>query len=72
MNQNAATRAAEAAGGQSALARALGCTPQNVQRWCSTGRVPAERVLAVERITGISRHEIRPDIYPVVTQPSCG
>jgi DNA-binding transcriptional regulator YdaS (Cro superfamily) len=27
-------------------------------------RVPAERVLDVERITGISRTELRPDIYP--------
>lgn len=66
MNQNAAVRAAVAAGGQSALARALGCTPQNVQRWCATGRVPAERVLTVEQATGVSRHELRPDLYPEV------
>ncbi|SEE13102.1 Putative antitoxin of toxin-antitoxin system, YdaS/YdaT [Pseudomonas coleopterorum] len=64
MTQNAAVRAAEAAGSQSALARVLGCTPQNIQRWCATGRIPAERVLTVERATGISRHELRPDLYP--------
>jgi DNA-binding transcriptional regulator YdaS (Cro superfamily) len=26
--------------------------------------VPVARVLDVERITGITRHELRPDIYP--------
>ncbi|WP_242173919.1 MULTISPECIES: YdaS family helix-turn-helix protein [unclassified Pseudomonas] len=64
MERNAAARAAKAAGGQSALARVLGCTPQNVQRWCASGRVPAERVISVEQATGIPRHELRPDLYP--------
>lgn len=64
MNENPATKAANAAGGQSALARALGCTPQAVQRMCATGRIPAERVLQIESASGVSRHELRPDIYP--------
>jgi len=64
MEPNAAERAAKAAGSQSALARVLGCTPQNVQRWCASGRVPAERVISVEQATGIPRHELRPDLYP--------
>lgn len=64
MSQNAAMRAAEAAGSQSALARVLGCTPQNVQKWCASGRIPAERVLRVEQATGVPRHELRPDLYP--------
>lgn len=64
METNIATRAAEAAGGQSALARAIGCSPQAVQRMCATGRIPAERVLQIESATGISRHELRPDLYP--------
>lgn len=64
MSKSAAVRATDAVGGQSALARALGCTPQNVQKWCASGRIPAERVLAIEQATGISRHELRPDIYP--------
>ncbi|WLG37640.1 transcriptional regulator [Pseudomonas rhodesiae] len=64
MEPNAAERAANAAGSQSALARVLGCTPQNVQRWCASGRVPAERVISVEQATGIPRHELRPDLYP--------
>lgn len=61
---NAAARAAKAAGGQSALARKINVTPQAVQQWCSTGKIPAERVLQVECASGVSRTELRPDIYP--------
>lgn len=43
------------------IARALGITRGAVAKW---RRVPAERVLAVEAITGISRHLLRSDIYP--------
>lgn len=64
MKKNAIQRAADAAGGQSALARLLVCTPQAVQKMCATGRVPAERVLKIEKETGVSRHELRPDLYP--------
>lgn len=64
MKKNAAEKAAAKIGGQSALARVLGCSPQAVQRMCATGRVPAERVLAIEAATGVSRHQLRPDIYP--------
>ncbi|NLY16624.1 MAG: helix-turn-helix domain-containing protein [Gammaproteobacteria bacterium] len=65
MKKNAIQRAADAVGGQSALARLLSCTPQAVQKMCATGRVPAERVLKIEKETGVSRHELRPDLYPV-------
>lgn len=57
-------RAAKVAGGQSALARILKVTPQAVQKMCASGRVPAERVLEIEKATGVSRYELRPDIYP--------
>ncbi|WP_256576686.1 YdaS family helix-turn-helix protein [Pseudomonas sp. NFACC37-1] len=59
--------AAKAAGSQTALAKALGCTPQNVQWMCSTGSVPAKHVLKIEAVTGVSRHELRPDLYPQVS-----
>lgn len=36
-------------------------TGQGVGQW---KRVPAERVLHVERVTGVSRHDLRPDLYP--------
>jgi len=60
-------QAAQLLGGQSALARQLNVTPQAVQAWCKTGRIPAERVLAVEAATNgeVTRHELRPDLYPV-------
>lgn len=49
-------------GGGVALARALGgISSQAVNQW---RRVPAERVLEVERVTGVPRHELRPDLYP--------
>jgi DNA-binding transcriptional regulator YdaS (Cro superfamily) len=58
-------KAAKAAGGQSALARLLKVTPQAVQKMCASGRVPAERVLEIEKATGVSRHDLRPDLYPI-------
>ena len=35
-------------------------TPQAISQW---DKVPAKRVLEVEKITGISRHVLRPDIF---------
>lgn len=65
MGKKALLRACAAAGGQSALARALGLRSQgSVSSWIANGRVPAERVLPIEELTGISRHELRPDLYP--------
>lgn len=66
MTTHAIERAAQLMGGQSALARKLGCTPQAVSKMCATGRVPAERVLAIEEATGgaVTRHDLRPDLYP--------
>ncbi|MFV3379641.1 transcriptional regulator [Pseudomonas sp. NY15354] len=72
MNQTAIQKAASAAGGQSALARSLKVTPQAVQKMCATGRVPAERVLDIERLTGVHRSELRPDIYPDKPEASSG
>lgn len=46
------------------LARRLGITKHAVGKWRKRGWVPAERVLAVERETGVSRHDLRPDLYP--------
>lgn len=43
------------------ISAACGITHGAVSQWET---VPAERVLIVEQITGIPRHEIRPDIYP--------
>jgi TorA maturation chaperone TorD len=48
-------------GGVGALARALSIAQPSVSVW---RRVPAERVLAVEALSGISRSTLRPDLYP--------
>ena len=64
MSIDAMTSAAKAVGSQTALAKALGCTPQYVQWLCSTGNVPAKHVLKIESATGVSRHQLRPDLYP--------
>jgi transcriptional regulator with XRE-family HTH domain len=45
------------------LAKLTGLEKSTITRW-DQGRVPAERVLEVEQLTGIPRGEIRPDIYP--------
>lgn len=54
-------KAAAAAGSKSELARQLGIAVQSIQQW---KRIPAERVLDVEKVTGIPRHILRPDLYP--------
>lgn len=63
MDNVSLSRAIAAVGSQQALAQALGITQQALSQW-KLRRVPAERVLDVERITGIPRHDLRPDIYP--------
>ena len=42
------------------IARELQITTPAILKW---QRVPAERVLAVERVTGIPREVLRPDLY---------
>ena len=54
-------RAIEAAGGVRPLAAALGITAEAIYVW---KQCPVMRVLDVERISGIPRHELRPDVYP--------
>jgi DNA-binding transcriptional regulator YdaS (Cro superfamily) len=46
------------------IARRLNINVSAVSRWFSRGKIPAERVLAVEEISGVSRSRLRPDIYP--------
>lgn len=53
------------AGSDSALARGLGLSQPTVWRWINqTKQMPAEYVLAAEAAFGISRYDLRPDIYP--------
>ena len=54
-------------GGQAALARLLDVSQPTVWGWVNRSEkkeLPAEHVLKVEAATRVSRHELRPDIYP--------
>lgn len=62
MNMRAVTKKAiKNAGGGAKLASVLNLKRQAIYQW---QRVPAEHVATVEQITGIPRHELRPDLYP--------
>lgn len=56
---------------QSAFAKAIGTSQQRVSYVFARGNVlPADLVIRCERATGISRHELRPDLYPVDFAPT--
>ena len=50
------------AGSQSALARILGVDVAAISQWKSK-RIPADRVRAREKATGVRRERLRPDLY---------
>lgn len=65
MSHQAFRAAVEKAKGQSAFARAVGTTQQNVSNWLAAGKpLPAEYVLPAERAGFGLRTDLRPDIYP--------
>ena len=45
------------------IARRLDINLSAVSRWFKRGQIPAERVIALEAITGVSRERLRPDLY---------
>jgi DNA-binding transcriptional regulator YdaS (Cro superfamily) len=50
---------------QSRMADAIGMSQQLISYRLRKGlSLPAEYVLATEKATGISRHDLRPDLYP--------
>ncbi|MBN8943883.1 MAG: molecular chaperone TorD family protein [Rhizobiales bacterium] len=53
--------AIKAVGGVGALARGLGISQPSVSNW---QRIPPERVIAVEALSGVGRQLLRPDLYP--------
>lgn len=57
---DALQRAIAVAGGPSALADKLKISSQAVSQWKTC---PQSRVLAVEEVTGVTRSQLRPDLY---------
>lgn len=63
-------QAVEIAGSQTAFAAICEVSQAAVWKWLqSSKRLPGEHVLKVEEATGVSRHHLRPDLYPVDLAP---
>ena len=60
MRDGGLDRAIDAAGGVAQLARKIGISQPSVSNW---SKIPAQRVIAVEAATGVSRRDLRPDLY---------
>jgi len=56
-------KAIDLLGGPARAAEALQVSAATIGMWKLRKRVPADKVLAVEAATSISRHELRPDIF---------
>ena len=69
MREGGLEDAIRAAGGIGALARRLGISQPSVSNW---QRVPAERVVAVEALTGVPRASLRPDLYGMPDAAAAG
>ena len=63
-------RAVYFCGGARKVADALEVSAHSIYRWIYRGRCPAEAVIPLEKLSAgfVSRHELRPDIYPVVQE----
>lgn len=58
------SRAIDSVGGnQSRLARLCGVKPQSVREWLVKGRVPPKRAIQIEKLLGIPRKELNPEIF---------
>lgn len=55
-------------GSRTAVAKKLDLTRQALDQWKEG--VPAKHVLALEAMSGVSRYEIRPDIYGPKPRPN--
>lgn len=68
---NALDRVISIIGSQTRLAEELNTTPQAIQQWVVKGRVPVMRVLSIEAVVNgeVTRHQLRPDIYPKESLP---
>ena len=56
-------RAIRAVGTQQRLAEILGIKSASISEWKARCAVPANRCIAIEAATGVSRHDLRPDVF---------
>lgn len=64
-SQRPLVKAIRKIGSQAEFARLLGKRQSTVHSWLTRGNeLPAELVLDAEEKLGISRHDLRPDLYP--------
>lgn len=64
-------KAVDALGSQGALAEQIGLSTTSVWKMVNNARrASAEYVLAIEAATGVSRHDLRPDLYPREDPPA--
>ena len=66
--REALAKAIDLAGGQTAFALLVSTedrpvSQQLVSYWYRKGEIPAELVLRVELLTGVSREDLRPDVF---------
>nr|DAH64333.1 MAG TPA: Putative antitoxin of bacterial toxin-antitoxin system, YdaS/YdaT [Caudoviricetes sp.] len=65
---NALEKAISVAGSQEKLGNCIGVSQQRISYWLGKKKIPAEYVILIEEHTGISRDELRPDLYPKNTR----
>lgn len=53
------------AGSQASLAERLGenYSQQQISHWLKVGRIPAEHVLRIEEVSGVTRHRLCPHVF---------
>lgn len=57
--------ACDRVGGEARLGELLGKSRSHVSTWKLRGMIPAEMAIPIERASGVPRHVLRPDLYPV-------
>lgn len=60
---DALTTAIERAGGVAALAQKLNIEPSAVTNWVRRKRLPTDRAIQLETLTGVPLRELRPELF---------
>jgi DNA-binding transcriptional regulator YdaS (Cro superfamily) len=64
MDTSFITKAVQKAGGRSAVAKKLNVNVETVRQW-EIKKIPAERAVDLEKISGVHRSFLRPDLWGV-------